>query len=253
MIRSARRTRPLLNECFAIPIMCCCDHPMSRLPPLPAASEPQSSWSQTIDTTISSDQLIVGGDEHLASFERIVGRARSDVFILSTFVGAQSGPKYTERHERVRKALDDACERGVRCHLFYGTRLDDKRKNAIAMNELSNRLSLARRTRGFVLAQRDLVGSHVKCLAADDGQGGAVVVLGSCNWLSSPFHAVDASVEFNENQAVAAGLDLLRSIVSSLSSATRSVATFQFTASELKRTRNTLMPSVNTEGGCPSS
>jgi hypothetical protein len=166
-------------------------------------SDPQPSRSQTIDTTIAAEQLIAGGDQHLERFERIVGQAQSDIFVLSTFVASQSDEKYTERHERVRKALEQACQRGVRCHVFYGTTLDAERKNAIAMQELNVRLCSVRRARGFVLTQRDSVGSHVKCLAADDGQGGAVVVLGSCNWLSSPFSAVEASVELTENQAAA--------------------------------------------------
>ena len=182
---------------------------------LPEPSDPQPRRPQPIETTIAPEQLIIGGDQHLECFERIAGQAQSDIFVLSTFVAPRSGEKYTERHERVRKALDQACQRGVRCHLFYGTTLDTERKNAIAMQELNDRLSSVRRARGFVFAQRDLVASHVKCLAADDGQGGAVVVLGSCNWLSSPFSAVEASVELTENQAAAAGLDLLRSLPTS--------------------------------------
>jgi hypothetical protein len=72
--------------------------------------------------------LIVGGDQLLERFERIVGQAQSDIFVLSTFVAPQSDEKYTERHERVRKALEQACQRGVRCHVFYGTTLDAERK-----------------------------------------------------------------------------------------------------------------------------
>ena len=62
------------------------------------------------------------------------------------------------------------------------------------------------------------------------GQGGAVVLLGSCDWLSSPFSAVEVSAELTENQAAAIGLDLRRSIVATLSSARRSVETLQFMA-----------------------
>jgi hypothetical protein len=113
------------------------------------------------------------------------------------------------------------------------------------MQELNVRLSSARRARGFVLTQRDSVGSHVKCLAADDGQGGAVVLLGSSNWLSSPFSAVEVSVELTENHAAAAGLDLLCSIISPLSSASRSLEMLQFTASDLRRTRSPLSPSTD--------
>jgi hypothetical protein len=207
---------------------------------LPAASNPQPSRSHTIDTTIAAEQLILGGDQHLERFEHIVGKAESDIFVLSTFVTSESDPRYSERHERVRKALEEAIQRGVRCHIFYGTALDAERKNAIAMRELNGRLSSARRARGFVLTQLDSVRSHVKCLAADDGQGGAVVELGSCNWLSSPFSAVEASVELTENQAAAAGLDLLGSIISPLSSAGRSIEMLQFAASDLRRPRSAL-------------
>lgn len=212
---------------------------------LPEASDPQPDRSPTIDTAISTDDLIMGGDQHLETFERIVGQAEEDVFVLSTFITPHEG-KYTERHERIRIALERACLRGVRCHLFYGTVLDAERKNAIAMQELNVRLSSVRNARGFVLAHRDSVRSHVKCIAADDGQGGAVVLLGSSNWLSSPFSAVELSVELTESQAAAAGLDLLRSIISPLSSASRSIETLQFMASDLRRASSPLSPTTDT-------
>jgi hypothetical protein len=217
---------------------------------LPEASDPQPSRSVTVDTMIGVDQLIVGGEQHLECFERVVSQAEEDIFVLSTFV-TPHGEKYTERHERVRKALEQAAQRGVRCHLFYGTALDADRKNAIAMQELNVRLSSVRRARGFVFTQRDSVRSHVKCLAADDGHGGAVVVLGSSNWLSSPFSALEVSVELTENRAAAAGLDLLRSIVSPLSSASRSIETLQFIASDLRRSRSALTSSADAGASIP--
>jgi hypothetical protein len=208
---------------------------------LPEASEPQPTPPPSIDMTIDAEELVVGGNEHLERFERIVGQAQSDVFVLSTFV-APHDDKYTERHERVRVALEQACQRGVRCHLFFGTRLDTDRKNAIAMQELNTRLTSVQSARGLVHVQRDSVGSHVKCLAADDGNGGAIVLLGSSNWLSSPFSAVEASVELTDRYAAAAGLDLLRSIISPLSSARRSADILHVTALDLRRSRNDLTP-----------
>src|SRR5258708_39957812 len=85
----------------------------------------------------------------------------------------------------------------------------------------------------------------VKCLAADDGQGGAVVLLGSSNWLSSPFSAVEVSVELTENHAAAAGLALLRSIISPLLSPRRSIEVLQFPTSHLRRIRSPLSPSTH--------
>lgn len=207
---------------------------------LPQIASPQRAPNPSTTIAFDAGQLIVGSDEHLECFERIVAAAKSDVFVLSTFVAAQTDEKGKEQRERIWRALEEAVSRGVHCHLFYGTSLDNGASNAIAMQELNKRLSTVRATRGVVLVQRDPVGSHAKIVAADDGQGGAVALLGSCNWLSSPFSAVEVSAELRENQAAAIGLDLLRSIVSSLSSARRSVEILQFMASELRRSRTTL-------------
>ncbi|HEY9229356.1 MAG TPA: phospholipase D-like domain-containing protein, partial [Gemmatimonadaceae bacterium] len=181
---------------------------------LPPIASPQRGPSLATTIAFDAGQLIVGSEQHLERFEWIVAGAKSDVFVLSTFVAAQADERGKEQRERIWRALEDAVSRGVRCHLFYGTSLDDGANNAIAMQELNKRLLAMRAARGVVLAQRDPVGSHAKIVAADDGQGGAVALLGSCNWLSSPFSAIEASAELRENQAAAIGLDLLRSIVS---------------------------------------
>lgn len=123
-----------------------------------------------------------------------------------------------------------------------GTSLDDDASNAVAMQELSKRLSNVRAAQGFILVQRESVRTHAKIVAADDGRGGAVVLLGSCNWLSSPFSAVEVSAELRDATGSAIGLELLRSIVSSLSSAARSAETLYFMASDLRRKRSTLTP-----------
>ena len=209
---------------------------------LPKISRPPVNRSQSTEIAFDADQLIVGSEQHLECFERIVADAKSDVFVLSTFVAAQADESGREQRERIWRALEEAVSKGVRCHLFYGTSLDDGAKNAIAMEELNKRLLAVKATRGFVLVHRDSVGSHAKIAAADDGQGGAVVLLGSCNWLSSPFSAVEVSAELREKQATATGLDVLRSIVSSLSSASRSVEILQFVSSDLRRSRSTLSP-----------
>ena len=210
---------------------------------LPQTSRPQENRSESTEIAFDADQLIVGSDRHLECFERIVADTKSEaVFVLSTFVAAQADERGREQRERIWRALEEAVNRSVRCHLFYGTSLDDRANNAIAMEELNKRLSAVRATRGFVLVHRDPVGSHAKIAAADDGQGGAVVLLGSCNWLSSPFSAVEVSAELRENQATAIGLDVLRSIVSNLSSASRSVEVLQFMSSDLRRSRATLSP-----------
>lgn len=212
---------------------------------LPTTAAPPISQPAVIDTSFATEQLIVGSEQHLQRFEQIVGAAKSHIFVLSTFVASQSDEKGKEKHERIWQALEDACRRGVKCHLFFGTSLD-RAKHAAAMQELYTRLSAVRQTRGYLLVQRDPVGSHAKFLLADDGDGGAIAVMGSCNWLSSPFSAVEVSVELRETNAVATGMDLLREIIANLSSASRSVETLLFMASELRRQRTRLSSSSET-------
>ncbi|MGR7995817.1 hypothetical protein [Xanthobacter sp. ZOL 2024] len=209
---------------------------------LPPIASPQRDPSPSTTIAFDANQLIVGSEQHLERFEQIVAGARSDVFVLSTFVAAQADERGKEQRERIWRALEDAVNRGVQCHLFCGTSLDEGARNAVAMQELNTRLSTVRSARGIVLAQRDSVGSHAKIVAADDGHGGAVALLGSCNWLSSPFSAVEVSAELRENQAAAIALDLLRSIVAGLASARRSVEILQFMASDLRRSRTDMTP-----------
>ncbi|WP_027053668.1 phospholipase D-like domain-containing protein [Mesorhizobium erdmanii] len=213
---------------------------------LPKTTTAPPEGPVSVGTRFGVDQLVVGAEQHLQRFEEIVGAAKSNVFILSTFVASQSDEKGRDRRERIIRALEDACRRGVRCHLFFGTSLD-RAKHAAAMQELYLRLSAARQTRGYLLVQRNPVDSHAKFLVADDGHDGAVVLMGSCNWFHSPFSAVEVSAELREANAVAEGLDLLREIVSKLSSASRSVETLLFMASELRRQRNMLSAPEETQ------
>ena len=202
-------------------------------PPLlaPQSQEPVPP----VVTQFDPDQFIVGSADHVERFIEIVDRAAQDVFVLSTFVAAQTDEKGREQRNRILDALERAIKRGVRCHLFFGTSLDEHGRHAQAMEEIRLRLSAGGVTRGYLQVHRDPVRSHAKILAADDGCDGAVVVIGSCNWLSSPFTAVELSVVLTTGTAAAAGLDVLRSILAPMSDASRSRESLRFLAAELRR------------------
>lgn len=206
---------------------------------LPVTASPPVDEPPAISTAIQPDQIIVGARQQLERFEQTIKAAKSHIFILSSFVASQDDDRCKENRERMWQALDDACRRGVKCHLFFGTSIDIP-KHTAAMHELSERLSGIRRTRGYVLAHRDTVHSHAKFLIADDGQGGAVVSMGSCNWLSSPFSAVEVSVELTEANAASAAMDVLQSIIAKISSAGQSIEALQFISAELRRNRTRL-------------
>lgn len=206
----------------------------SGLPPL-LTSEPPTRLSP-IETEFDADSFLLGSSEHVDRFVEIVDRAAEDVFVLSTFVASQDDEKGRRQRDRILDALSRALKRGVRCHLFFGTSLDEHLKHASAMEELRIRLLDGGLRRGYLQVHRDPVRSHAKVLAADDGRGGAIVVIGSCNWLSSPFSAVELSVVLKEAGAAALGLDVLRAIVAPLSDGSRSRENLRFMAAELRRT-----------------
>lgn len=194
--------------------------------------------SDAINLEVSPDQLLAGGAQHLTKLIEVVGSARSDIFILSTFVASQEDPKAEMGQNAVWSALEDACRRGVRVHLFLGTALDKSNKHAKAMNALFLRL---RQTGGAVAAYTETVRSHAKFVIADDGLDGGQAIIGSCNWLQSPFQAHEMSLAATEDKFVATCLELLRSISSSLPSARGSRDAMQSMQSALARSRPQLV------------
>lgn len=192
----------------------------------------------TIDLEVSPDHLIAGGAQHLTKFEEVVGSARSDIFILSTFVASQDDPKAEMGQNAVWSALENACRRGVRVHLFLGTALDKSNKHAKAMNALFLRL---RQTGGKVAAYTETVRSHAKLIIADDGLDGGQAVIGSCNWLQSPFQAHEMSLAATDDKFVVNCLELLRSISSSLPNARGSRDAMQSMQTALANSRPQLV------------
>lgn len=186
---------------------------------VPAARASQSArpayLNAPIKTTLAPDQIVFGGGDHLARLEDVVHAARSDIFVLSTFVAAQDDAKAQHGQNRVWLALERAVQRGVRVHLFFGSSIDDEQKHTRAMAELQTRLRAAG---AGVAAHLEPVHSHAKIVIADDGVDGARALLGSCNWLQSPFRAHELSIELRDG-AVAHCLDLFGDITAAVPSA----------------------------------
>lgn len=207
------------------------------VPELSARSQHELVCDVEFETTFHPDQLVLGGAAHLTRFEAIVEAAREDVFVLSTFVAAQDDPLERGSRERLWSALDRAVGRGVRCHLFFGTSEPGVTRHAEAMESLRRRLTRAARSSEHVLAHFTSVRTHAKLLAADDGAGGAVVVLGSCNWLQTPFRAVEVSLELREGKAVARVLDLFAETIASSPATRRSIDELKAMAGDIHHWR----------------
>lgn len=196
------------------------------------------SIGATVELSISPDQFIFGGSEHLKKIVDVVDKARSDIFVLSTFVARQDDPKAPQGQDAVWAALERACERGVRVHLFLGSSLDEDGKHVDALQALSRRL---RKTGGTVMAPLETMHSHAKLLIADDGADSGVALIGSCNWLQSPFLAHELSVELRNDVMVAKCLETLKAITSLVPSARGSRDHIQAMEFALNRARPRLL------------
>jgi len=191
-----------------------------------------------VATTLSREQIVFGGADHLARLEAIVDGARSDVFVLSTFVAGQDDPKAHLGQDHVWGALERAVRRGVRVHLFFGSSLDQEGKHKRAMAELHGRL---RAVGASVAAHMAPVHSHAKILIADDGSDGARALLGSCNWLQSPFRAHELSIELRGDPAIVSCLDLLVAITAAVPTARASRDAMQSMRTSLHLKRDPLI------------
>lgn len=161
------------------------------------ASRPLTAHARFAPTAISESDLLIGGPEHKRELKRMLRDARRVIFVHSTFIGRAI--------EQFLPDLEAAAARGVDVVLLWGERKDvtavDGNKTEIAGRLVLSRLSAEARER--VRLGRDPTGSHAKVLLADSGAGGTYqAVVGSCNWLSATYAALELSVRLREPRLV---------------------------------------------------
>ena len=145
---------------------------------------PLSLEPQTIPR--NSEDVVIGGSNHRSLLEKIVKAATDRIMILSTFIDVENVDDFWH-------ILEDAAERGVQIDLLYGVAGEDAGKHAERAQILATRVASSRYSTRIRMHKQSVV-SHAKFLIADDGEGGYLAVTGSCNWLSTPFRAVEISV-----------------------------------------------------------
>lgn len=139
--------------------------------------------------TFTADDLIVGGAAHLDAIQAALGQAKTACVIHSCFV----------HPETVRKLLPDlerAAKRNVRVELLWGLRRDAEEDGvppSIADAEAVLE-GLSPQSRKRVRISQASSGSHGKLILWDVKAGGWRSLVGSCNWLSSWYDAVDVSI-----------------------------------------------------------
>ncbi|WP_233342953.1 phospholipase D-like domain-containing protein [Burkholderia cepacia] len=156
-----------------------------------------ANLKKPVDITFSHDDLVLGGKEHDALFDRLLKRARSRVVIHSTFVDPV-------RFRARLPLIESAAKRGVRIDILWGKSDESDGSNATADAVAQCRAMLLNDVvRERVRIHGVSTGSHAKILIADTGAGNLVAVVGSCNWLSSGFQSFEVSAILRDPKIVA--------------------------------------------------
>jgi phosphatidylserine/phosphatidylglycerophosphate/cardiolipin synthase-like enzyme len=149
-----------------------------------------------VPSSVGADDVILGGDAHKDALLRLLAGAKQRVIIHSTFVSAQ-------RFEDLLPEIAAACRRGVRLDLLWGADEDEAQGNSLAASEIMSMVREDVDLEGRVRVHMRSTGSHAKLFLSDTPGGDWVAVVGSCNWLLSPFRSLEMSAILGEPPAVA--------------------------------------------------
>lgn len=147
---------------------------------------------------LGPDDFIVGGAAHRALVEDALERAGTTVIIHSCFL-------HPDVIESLLPAFERAAKRKVRVELLWGLVVDPedlKQRRAITESE-KVLVKLPANVRARVQLSSISSRSHAKAIIYDEKVGGAwKAVVGSCNFLSSWYDAVDVSVRVHNPHLV---------------------------------------------------
>jgi phosphatidylserine/phosphatidylglycerophosphate/cardiolipin synthase-like enzyme len=166
--------------------------------PAPAPVEVEPSTLVPRSVVFSSDDLILGSDQHRELFDAILKNCRHELIIHSTFIS-------DERFETLLPEIVKAIQRGVKVDILWG---QDNEKTQVSTSKTTvGRL----RQKISSLALDDVLHvhpfstrSHAKLIVADSGKPDRhLAVVGSCNWLSSNIQSFEGSVRVRDPSLVA--------------------------------------------------
>lgn len=146
----------------------------------------------------NAEDLVIGGSAQRQCLESLLCQAHGRVIVHSTFLDAR-------RFEDIGDLVRAACARGVTFDLLWGAEKDEptELRNAKAAAEIAK---IVRddpvMNRKFRVHMRT-TGSHAKIVLLDTPDGSWIAGVGSCNWLSSPFQAVELTAVLRHPHVVA--------------------------------------------------
>lgn len=168
----------------------------------------ETHLSRSVPVTFDHADLVMGGVDHRKALETVLRDARRRVLIHSTFLR-------TGAMQSLIPLLRNAVRRGATIDIFWGSGTPDEpgEKTVVAATAIKKEISLDDLLRDRVRIHLRSTGSHAKLLLADNGEGGYIAIVGSCNWLYTGFDRLDLSVRLREPAAVASVVEQFCALV----------------------------------------
>lgn len=161
----------------------------------------QRGMPEEHQVNISARDLVLGGPEHKDVIKSVLKRARHWVLIHSTFIA-------TDRFNDLLPDIVGALRHGVKVDVLWGQ--DETTEGVRSTRDAVKRIRTNLAADGIEGLQIHpfSTDSHCKILLADDGSIDSFsAYVGSCNWLSSPFHSFEASLRLRDPVIVADVVD----------------------------------------------
>lgn len=154
------------------------------------------------------NDLVIGGSDQRRALLSLLSNAHRRFIVHSTFLDAS---RFTDLIEPIRAA----CRNGVTFDLLWGADEEEggEKRNDKAAAEIARIVREDRDLRGRFKVHMRSTGSHAKLLLCDTPNGDWVAAVGSCNWLSSPFQAVELTAILRDQHAVADVATALQQLV----------------------------------------
>lgn len=148
--------------------------------------------------TFDPRDIVIGGSAQRECLEHLLVQANRRVIVHSTFLDL-------ERFKALIGTIRAACVRGVTFDLLWGAEkdADTESRNAAVALQIAAEVRDDRDLRGKFRVHPRTTGSHAKLILLDTADKGWLAGVGSCNWFSSPFEAVELTVALRDQNAVA--------------------------------------------------
>lgn len=167
--------------------------------PLPRLAPPPRPRPAVEGIAIDDADVLLDGGAHRDALGEILRAARHRIVLHSTFLDVTG-------FEGLRDDLRVAVREGARVDLLYGANKDDRtrQRNGAAARRISELIVADHVLRHGVRMHVASTQSHAKLVVADTGAADSyVAIVGSCNWLSTPYKRVETSVVLRDGRMIA--------------------------------------------------